>query len=57
LQDLKSKQISTVAIGPLEDQFGWHDKPEIQWLQNDKGAFVKVFGQDPEKGYVLYRPK
>jgi hypothetical protein len=56
-QDLKDKHISAVAIGPLEEQLGWRDKPEIPWLQNPQGSFTKVFGQDPEKGYTIYRHK
>jgi hypothetical protein len=57
LHNLKNKQISVVATGPLEEQFGWRGQSEIPWLQNIDGAFVKVFGQDPEHGFVLYRLK
>ncbi len=55
LHNLKNKQIGVIATGPLEEQFGWRDRPEIPWLQNTKGEFVKVFGQDPEHGFVFYR--
>ncbi|MBW4518518.1 MAG: hypothetical protein KME16_02130 [Scytolyngbya sp. HA4215-MV1] len=55
LKELKQRQISLVAVGPLEEKMGWRESRELQWLTSSPQHFQRVFGQDPQKEPVFYR--
>jgi hypothetical protein len=56
LADLRQRGVTVVAAGPLEPYKGKSNR-EVSWLENADGPFIRVFGQDIERGPVLYRLK
>jgi hypothetical protein len=54
LDDLKQRQISFIAVGPLEDKMGLKPR-EVLWLKSSDEQFTSVFGKDPKKGVTIYR--
>jgi hypothetical protein len=53
VEDLRRQGIRIVAMGPLLGY--WKSRPEVQWLQETDGPFVRVYGRNPTQEPVLYR--
>jgi hypothetical protein len=49
---LRSRGVRVVAIGPLME---WMPRKEFGWLEDPRGPFVRVFGQDENTETLLYR--
>ncbi|UCG35758.1 MAG: phospholipid carrier-dependent glycosyltransferase [Candidatus Omnitrophota bacterium] len=59
LNFLNSHNVSFVGAGPLvvEKEREEMRKRVVSWLEDRNGAFIRVFGEDPEKELVLYKVK
>jgi len=53
IDDLRQRRVALLAVGPLRE--GWRNRTQLAWLSAPDGHFVRVFGEDPRSGPVVYR--
>ena len=53
IQTLRTHGVSVVALGPLPP--GQLHPPEVGWLSDPSGPFIRIAGQDATRETVLYR--
>lgn len=52
---LRASGVGVIAVGPLLDK--WKSRPELAWLNDKHGPFVRVYGDNNGASTVLYRYK
>jgi len=53
IQTLRKNEVAIVALGPLMPR--QVHRPEVDWLSDPSGPFIRIAGQDAANETVLYR--
>jgi len=51
---VRNSNVRVVGVGPLPEEW-WRGASELRWLESNAKDFEKIYGDDYERGSVLYR--